>query len=450
MTGGITAMACALLLVNGTVARSAEIAPGAGGSDAVERNESSAAGGDSLHLHLEDAVKLALARNWDLRSARNDVAQAEAGRTIARAFPNPSASALTSKIPARGAGTDATTSGDVWSRPFDTVLGVSQLVEIGGKRSNRQASATQEWRAARARWDDTRRNLIAAVTRTYVAAALADANANIGLESAASLNAEAKIAALRFEAGDISASDRDQIEIAAARLEVSARNAESSAREQRLSLEVLLGLANPGGKLVVSDSLESLADRALRDSVATAVGERADLAAARASLAKANADLNLQRAQRIPDPTLGFQYEHEPPDQPNTLGFGVSFPLPLWNRNSGAIVAAEAARDQAARDVQRVEAGIAAEIAIARTAYGEAAARWQRYRDEVRPRSAHVRDSVSHAYERGGASLLDLLQAARNDNDVRLATVQAAGDVVVAAATLRAATQNLAGEDALP
>jgi outer membrane protein, heavy metal efflux system len=450
MTGGITAMACALLLVNGTIARGAEGALRAGGSDVTQLSGSIAATDDSLRLHLDDAVRLALARNWDLRSARNDVAEAEAARTGARAFPNPTVGALTSKVPARGEGTEVTTSGDLWSRPFDTVLGVSQLVEIGGKRSNRKSSALEGWHAARARWDDTRRTLIAAVTRTYVAAANADANANIGLESAASLNAEAKLAALRFAAGDISASDLDQIEIAAARLEVSARNAESSAREQRLSLEVLLGLASPGGKFVVADSLESLADRALRDSVESAPGERPDLVAARADLARANAELNLQRAQRIPDPTLGFQYEHEPPDAPNTLGFGVSFPLPLWNRNSGAIVAAEAARDQAARDVQRIESQIAADIAIARTAFDEAVTRWHRYHDEVRPRSARVRDSVSHAYARGGASLLDLLQAARNDNEVRLATVEAAGDVVVAASALRAATQPMAAEDVLP
>ena len=44
---------------------------------------------------------------------------------------------------------------------------------------------------------------------------------------------------------------------------------------------------------------------------------------------------------RSPDPTLLVQYEREPPDQANTLGFGISFPLPLWNRNKGGILAAQ-------------------------------------------------------------------------------------------------------------
>jgi len=39
-------------------------------------------------------------------------------------------------------------------------------------------------------------------------------------------------------------------------------------------------------------------------------------------------------------------------------------------------------------------------------------------------------------------SLLDLLSAQRNDNDVRLATAQAAADTANAAAALRAARMN--------
>jgi outer membrane protein TolC len=50
---------------------------------------------------------------------------------------------------------------------------------------------------------------------------------------------------------------------------------------------------------------------------------------------------------------------------------------------------------------------------------------------------------VAYAYEKGGTSLLDLLVAERNDNDVRLALAQAASDMTLAAATLKAATMTI-------
>jgi cobalt-zinc-cadmium efflux system outer membrane protein len=94
--------------------------------------------------------------------------------------------------------------------------------------------------------------------------------------------------------------------------------------------------------------------------------------------------------------------------------------------------------------VGRAEAAAAADLATARAALDESAARWHRYRDDLRPRSEQIRRSVSLAYERGGASLLDLLEAQRNDNEVRMDTMQAASDAASAAAALAAALTSYA------
>jgi outer membrane protein, heavy metal efflux system len=50
-----------------------------------------------------------------------------------------------------------------------------------------------------------------------------------------------------------------------------------------------------------------------------------------------------------------------------------------------------------------------------------------------------VRESVAFAYDKGGASLVNLLDAERTDNDVRLATAQAMSDTASAVADLEAA-----------
>ena len=110
-----------------------------------------------------------------------------------------------------------------------------------------------------------------------------------------------------------------------------------------------------------------------------------------------------------------------------------------WNRNRGGIQAAVGALTQASLQVEKVKALRAAEIATAELVYTDASARWRHQRDLIQPKAAEIRQTIAFAYEKGGASLLDLLLAERNDNDVRLSTVQAAADTANAAAALRAA-----------
>ncbi len=103
-------------------------------------------------------------------------------------------------------------------------------------------------------------------------------------------------------------------------------------------------------------------------------------------------------------------------------------------------MAAAAAREQARLAFEKIKAQAAADIAIAIFAYEDASQRWVNYRDSIRPKSEQVRKTKAYAYQKGGASLLDMLVAERDDNEIRLAAIQAATDTAVALATLNAAT----------
>jgi cobalt-zinc-cadmium efflux system outer membrane protein len=194
----------------------------------------------------------------------------------------------------------------------------------------------------------------------------------------------------------------------------------------------------------LTDRLEDLASAPCREVKATGV-LRPDVVAAEAALRKAEAELKLQKANRIPDPTVLAQYEHEPPDAPNSVGFGVSFPLPLWHHNRGNILAAQTACEQARYAYDKALAQAAADIAMARLGYEDALRRWQGYRENIRKKSAEIRNTLAYAYEKGGASLLDMLIAERNDNEVRLAAMQAASDTATTLAALAAATLEIPG-----
>jgi len=403
--------------------------------------------GTLSRLSLADAERLAFERNWDLLAARSGVDLATAERMVAHEFPNPTASLSTFKIGTHEAST--TLGNDLWERSYDSIAAVNQLIEIAGKRSSRKASAEAGVLSAEARLADARRLLNAGVAHAYLTALLAETNVAILNQSAGSLRKEADIAGARLHAGDISEADKSQIEIASAQLELQARTAESTATASRIALEVVLGMANPRGIWAPGDSLDSLAVVSAPAGGLQPGALRPDLAAAEADLKKAHADLRLQQALRVPDPTVSLGVEHEPPGggpAVDTFNVGLSFPLPLWNQNRGNIDAARATEEQFRITMGKVQAQVAADIASAEDAYNEARARWLRYRDELMPQSAKVRETIAFAYEKGGASLVDLLQAERTDNDIRLATVQAMSDTAGARADLEAARAVLTPE----
>jgi cobalt-zinc-cadmium efflux system outer membrane protein len=394
-------------------------------------------------LSLTDAKRTAFERNWDLLAAKSGIDAAQAQLIVAKEFPNPTASVSTAKIGDREGST--TLGNGLWERNYDSIAAVSQLIEIGGKRHNRQAAARAGVTGARAAFFDARRLLDQGVTKAYVAAVLAGDNAQILNESAGYLRHEADLAEVKFNAGAISDSDEKQIEISAEQFELQAKSADAAAVQARIAMEILLGVKQPKGNWIPADSLDQLIVAPV--TVANELkpeAARPDVIAADASLRSSTANLKLQKAMRIPDPTISVGAEHNPPGggpPVDTFNVAVSFPLPLWNRNGGNIKAAEATRDQAEIALEKIKAQVMADIANAESEFSEASQHWQCYRDQTVPKSAKVRDSVAFAYETGDASLVDLLEAERTDNDVRLAAAQAQADTASAMADLKAATE---------
>jgi cobalt-zinc-cadmium efflux system outer membrane protein len=397
-------------------------------------------GEDVPRLTLAEALRLASERNPDLLTAEADLGSARAQRATAVALPNPALAYSTSKIPADGSPANTIYGNGFYSRSYDTVVSASQLVEIGGKRKERRVSADEGIAGATARLADAARLLDAAVVRAYTAAGVARASATITRETAASFGKTAGLAKEREDAGEISVSERAQIEIAAGRFLADAAQADLAYANAARTLGALLNMPavapaedlDAPGEIMPPNSSATPSDETL-------LARRPDLAALEAAVRKAEADLALQKAFRVPDPTLLAQYEKQPPDQRSSVGFGVSFPLPVFNLNSGAIHAAQVAVESARRDLARGRVRVRQDLAATRDALEAARARALRLVNDLLPKSQKVRDTVRFAYEQGAASLLELLEAERNANDIRLAAVSARGDLAAARADFLAA-----------
>jgi cobalt-zinc-cadmium efflux system outer membrane protein len=398
-------------------------------------------------LTLATVKQLAFAQNWNLLAAESSVDAAEAQWIMAREFP---LSLSTYKIGDHNAGTPL--GNGLWQRNYDSSVEVSQFFEIAGKRRDRQLAARAGLLSARARFIDARRTLDQGVTKAYVNALFAGENARNLSTSAGYLRQVATIAQAQYTAGDLSESDLKTLQINAEQFELQARSAEAAAVQARIAVEILMGVERPAGDWIPGDTLAQLAGTVSSwpESGSGTNADRPDVLAARTDLQAAEDNLRLQKAERIPDPTFFIGGEHNPPgDSPqvDTFNLGVSFPLPIWNLNGGSIKAARAAVTQSRLALAQLQAQAVADRATAESAYNEAFLRWLRYRDQTVPESAKVRATIEFKYQKGAATLVDLLNAEQTDNTVRLALAQAMSDTASAAADLTAATLALSTSD---
>jgi outer membrane protein, heavy metal efflux system len=393
-------------------------------------------------LTLSEALRLALERNADFKVAQAQVAAALAQLRVAREFPNPTLGLSVAKISTDGTPEGTAMGNSLLNRSYDSIASLSQLFLVG-KRGLIRDAAKAGVHSAEFQRDDARRLLVQAVTEAYAAALAAGREADVLGESAAKLRREADIAAHRLKAGDLSESDEAQLEIGADQDELNADSERATAKTAVVTLEILLGEPSPAGTTVLADSLDQWMGTIPPGLEEAPIGSRPDIAAAESAVSQADLNVTLQERQRIPDVTASVQYERNPPAQPDTVGVGLSLPLPLWDHFDGEILAAKASREQAEAQLEKVRIAAAADVAAARVAYREASRRALRYRDSLVPKSAQVAKSVSYAYEKGGATLVDLLEAERNDNLIRVAAVQAQADTASAAVTLTAALGRL-------
>ncbi|HUC85766.1 MAG TPA: TolC family protein [Candidatus Acidoferrales bacterium] len=399
-------------------------------------------------LSLADAKRLAVERNWDLLTAKSGVDAAEAQWLITKEFPNPSVGWNTYKIGATEGGTPL--GNGVLARSYDTIAAVSQLIEIGGKRKDRQAAARQGVLGSKARFLDAKRTLEQGVTKAYVAALLADENERVLHQSSDYMRHEQDIAEARFNAGDLAESDLKQIQVAAEQYVLQEKAAETAAVQARTAVEVLLGVPEPKGDWRAADSLAQVSAAAFPETELSTNALRPDVLAAETDLRSAEENLKLAKAMRIPDPTFSVGYEHDPPGggpPVDTLNIGMSFPLPIWNQNKGAIDAARATVEQSRLAFAKLRAQMNSDLVNAEAAFDEASSRLKRYREQIAPQSASARESVIFKFNKGAATLVDLLEAERTDNDVRLALAQAMADTASTAADLTAASTTLTETD---
>ncbi len=275
-------------------------------------------------ITLEQALAESRDRNPDVRLSEAELGIARADLKAARISPyNPEA----------GFTIGPSSNDDTTLTSYQ--VGLSQTIELGGKRGFRTRSAARRVEAAEARLVRVKAISAAAVRRDFLLAIIAQTRltASIEADSVTVLLREAAEERLRLGAGT-----QLEVNVAAAAAAQARRTRLSSERELRTSLlrlsatigvpaaDTLLPEGSVPQATLPTQSEEELVQRALEG--------RADLTALRAERQAAESDVRLARSLAWPDPTFGISAGKA--EDFRVLEFGLSVPLPLWNRGQGA------------------------------------------------------------------------------------------------------------------
>jgi cobalt-zinc-cadmium efflux system outer membrane protein len=368
-------------------------------------------------LSLEEAVRLAAERNPQAAAARALVDIAEANRVDARLRPNPAVSVESESYPLFESPRPRFFDGQELTIRFD------QEIETAGRRRLRTDVADAGVAVANLTARDRLRQLELAVRRAYLQLALAQADAEVARTSLQEIDRVLTVGRERVRVGEAARSEVSRLEVERLRFAEDAFAADLSLRNARAALLTLLGASDLTQPLEAADSLEgtsTVAAVAVSTAPAApaqpaAVDGRPDLLAAREELRRAETETRLQRALRAPNVTIGGGYRRD--FGTNVVVFGVTIPVPLWNRNQGGLARATAERELAASSLSAVELDVRLDIQQAINAVETNRARAEYIEREILSSARQSRDVVSESYRLGAADLIDFLDAQRAFRD---------------------------------
>lgn len=368
-------------------------------------------------LSLASATARALERHPALQIFDADRRLADAKVLSALARPNPELEFETE---------DVLGSGDY--RGFQSAvynLGLSQLLELGGKRKLRAEVARSAREAEELRFEAARREVMLETTRRFVAVLAAqDAEESARQNLAIARETVQSVKGLQ-EGGRGSAIDVGQSELGLREAELQVKGAETRTALASQQLAAMWRDTEPDFRRVAGRLADPSRSTPSLGSLKESLEEHPELALARSGIATAQRELDLQQRLRQPDVNVGLSWRRDTTVEDNAVVLNFSLPLPLWNRNEGGIAeaSAEVARTEALIEQSRQQLTLS--LATALTRLEAARDQYRLIADGMLPAAEKHQETVAEGYRLGRISYLELLEARRALTTVRGQRIEA-------------------------
>jgi cobalt-zinc-cadmium efflux system outer membrane protein len=327
-------------------------------------------------------------------------------------------------------------------RPFSNALttgSISYLYEREHKRNLRLESAKEGTQIASSQHEDMKRNLLFNLRASFVEVLEAKTIVELSKADLEYYDHIIEISRARLKAGDLAQIDLDRIELLRVQYESEMETAIVNLRTAKIQLLQMLNDRTPVDSFDVTGSFDWQPTLGSIDSYhKVALENRPDLAAAIETIQQSQTNYKLAKANGSTDPTFAVDSGANPPLDPY-VGFNVSIPLRIFDRNQGekkrtlldidrSRKLADAATAQVFSDVDSAYEQVRSNIVLLTP-----------YKDKYNAQALRVRDTVTYAYQHGGASLMDFLNAQSDYRVVQLAYVQLVGAYLTAVGQLNLA-----------
>lgn len=321
------------------------------------------------------------------------------------------------------------------------IVSLSYLFERRHKRQLRLESAQKGTEIAVSQLADEQRELLFTLRSAFVQVLQQKAILELAEDNLSYYDRVLQVSNDRFKAGDIARIDLDRLQLQRVTFESDVETAEVNVRTAKIQLLMLLNDRTPVEQFDVAgpfDFSEQISP--LEEFRKIALETRPDLKAAVQSIDQARTNHRLAEANASTDPTIGIDYGRNNGLQYyNYVGLSISIPLRIFDRNQGERLRTQLdiLRNEKLRDAS--EAVVYSDVDSAYATLNSTLILLRPYKAKYLQQAVTVREIVTFSYERGGASLLDFLQAQNDYRNVQRSYLTLVGSYLTAAAQLNLA-----------
>ncbi len=329
---------------------------------------------------------------------------------------------------------------------FLPIGAISYLHERQHKRELRLESAQQATAIATSDQADLERTLVFSLRGAFVQILQAKAVVNVARDNLSNYDRVLEVSTERYRAGDIARIDLDRLELQRLQYESDMQSAEVNLRTAKINLLALLNDRRAIEQFDVTGPFDFIDQHLTLDEFRSqALDARPDLKAAAQAVDKARTDHKLAVSNGSTDPTFSFDVGRNPPID-TYIGASVSIPLRVFDRNQGEKLRTQLDIDRNQRLLDATRAQVFSDVDSAYATLNSTLILLRPYKEKYLQQAVRVRDTVSFAYQHGGASLLEFLQAEADYRTVELNYVNLIGSYLAAASQLNLAV----GHEVIP
>lgn len=330
------------------------------------------------------------------------------------------------------------------SPALDVFAEITQPVELPQKRTIRRLLASSETDVAATALRSIERELALDTVRAYIRALRARALVETLTGNREGLAMLVESVGRRVDEGYSAEADLLKFRTEAARIDGDVARAQLELERSLTALAIAIGATTPLQASQLVEPARLPVPTAGADAIAASVAAHPAVIAAVAGINRAHQLNAIERARLLPDPAVTGGYKRTA--GVDTAVLGLSFSLPIFDRNGAAIARSLGAERSAVADRDALVAQLTADTASIVRAAQTIAEQADRAPQELLEPAEGVRHATLAAFREGTADVLKLIDAERVYADVNRAAIDLRLDALQTTIEARFAL----GQEAIP